>query len=70
MRPTESSKQPAPTRFESLKRAAERREVGVATLEHLIESGHLTSFRIGRRIRRVDSGAVDRALDRLSPRPD
>lgn len=47
-------------RYESLAQAAERTGVSRRTLRRRIASGHLTAFRVGPRIIRLDPDEVDR----------
>jgi excisionase family DNA binding protein len=51
--------------FESLSSAAERTGVSIRTLRRRIASGHLTAYRSGSRIIRVDPDDVDRLLVRI-----
>ena len=66
---TEAPDGAAPRTYESLKRAAERTGLSRTTLEQHIAEGRLTSFRIGRRIRRVASDELDSLVAHSLPEP-
>lgn len=50
-------------RLESLQDAADRLDVSVDTIRRLISDGHLTGYRLGRRILRVRPEEVDQILE-------
>jgi hypothetical protein len=59
----------APRTYESFKRAAGRTGLSLTMLENHIATGRLTTYRIGRRIRRLASDELDSLIAHALPEP-
>lgn len=59
---------PPPRRYVTAKDAAAYAGVSLPTIQRALRRGHLTAFRLGPNILRVDLGEIDALLDPDNPR--